>query len=1707
MFGNDHDPWGVASQTPGASPPAADDPWGVAGTTPATAAPAATLRDYGAEALKGFGRGVQTFFTSPLRGIAGSSANRPSFEAGQSPLELARRGDDRAFDVFLQGPQAAPKPITEDPLWQGAEAVEQFTEPYLKPAPGWERSWTGDIGGGFGSLAGGILTSMASGPTALMLFATGGMGEAAQRAEKEGATPAQIQQATRLGTIAGATDVVDALLPSLGSYGAALGFVRKLGVRVVAGALAEGGQEGLQQLIQNAIAMGVYKPDQDIFEDVPRSAAIGAIVGGASSPALGAIGDASQRRGQPAPATPDLDRERAEADAVERALRASGSDPWGVATQRPADANQVTDIPPFPSRAKRDAPPREDEFDAALRADIRERFDAFLDLQEQAQQNPGEPPPAEYFEAANALVESFRLAGLPGDAERGPRPINSVDDIARAFREATPEQWDAYWLSTPQEPQQNKIIPSSRDSFEQVPWTAADGNPWGMSDADYAVWREKPENREAVEEWERDNRNIDADSTQRGVDFGAPHNLIPDQVASTRTAAVTMGPPDALNADANDRGELFDARIDLTPSAKLKRNAIERTLTAAVRRIAGSHVQVAFLDILPFPEEGNIGWGSFGTARRTAAGSYVPADRLVTIALADPKYRRHHRTAVHEAFHAVEHLLLTDAEMDVLRDAEPELRQIVMDYSGLPQSQVAEIADYEIRAIAFEAFAEARAEGRPVTEYPSRVRIIFDKLRQLLDRIRNFLHGNGFKSVSDVFTDVYEGKVADRAAIERGIGPGYSISPHRLAWIEASIPVDAKPMSAEDVAKAAGTTRINLVKKVLRDLVEEGRIIREGPRNSPVFRRPSPDERALYSLAPDQDERAKIVERMDFRPIDRAVRIPFDIFGGTDKRGEWKPGKYLSAQQARLLTEATFDPDGRFAWLNPSLEKARAGLVDRYGLDPKYVERDRQRGLDERRIMSQALDIMEKLKGANIGPEEAVVLQRVLTGQAVGDADMQAHSEPIRQAVDQFGQEAVDLGLLDPEAYERNRGAYLHRVYRKHETQENALSRWVSQFGNGRRKRIIGDQFKGRGIFREIPLSDLRGAGVGGTVTHEGEQWTVRGTKKNKAIIWRDFTPEEREKMGEVLDARYTVAKTYMLMARDLATGRFFRDIAQNADWATNEEPAKGTWKNAGEYNRYWTDPDIEWVRVPTTHIAETDTPKYGALAGKFVRAEIWRDMAELERMQTPTWWTVLLNQWKLNKTARSPVVHMNNVMSNLMLMDMADVRARDLVAGMRALRSGSAEYREALENGAFGGDMVSQEIRDNVLKPVLDGLEESLLAGDTKSDIKLLDRMANNLFSKGAFVGAMYGAALGSLTGPFGAIAGAAAGTLTGAAGAKRVDAFDQRMINLYRLEDEIFRMATFIRRRQQGSSPREAAIEANEQFLNYDIRAPWVNALRRTILPFFAYTYRAAPLIAKTVMTRPWKLAKYAALAYGANALAYALWPGDEDEERRSMRAEESGRTWVGTQRMMRLPDSDSKGNPLFLDVRRWMPGGDIFDTTQGHGAIDVPAWAQPSGPMMLGAELALNKQAFTGRPIVNELTDDWWDRTAKIGDWAWNGTMPSAAWIPGSWYWQKIANAFNGAEDRGGNRYDLPSAVASSFGVKVRGQDVAQGFDDHAHRFRRERDELKRERRKLDDQLDGKLISERTYNAAMAANERKLETLNENWGKVFKGRRAEQ
>jgi hypothetical protein len=798
------------------------------------------------------------------------------------------------------------------------------------------------------------------------------------------------------------------------------------------------------------------------------------------------------------------------------------------------------------------------------------------------------------------------------------------------------------------------------------------------------------------------------------------------------------------------------------------------------------------------------------------------------------------------------------------------------------------------------------------------------------------------------------------------------------------------------------------------------------------------------------------------QPLDRVFRAP--LWWGIDKdRNVFRPTERIYDKLAEVVNDTEFNPEGKMAWMNGFLQSARAGLIDRHGLPEEYRKRDMKRESDQRRVLLEAVDLIDDMKARGVDQSEARVLQAILVGEEIADADWQSISEPIRKAIDEMGQEAVLYGLISEATYQRHKGTYLHRVYEKHEDRSSGLGKFVNNAINQRRKSVVGNQLKGRGMdLRPISVPELlknspmnwwgrklrvtkgdeallgskwtvfdrlEPTGEGTVALDEvGRQpkkqrvlervyvpadqavpakyqgWTERGTwelrhyKGGKAVLWRDYTKAERTSMGEILDARYTIAKTYQLMAHDLASGKFFKDIAENENWARKQEPADWT---EGSRGRLATYTDHEWVHVPTVAIPKTGgAKKWGALSGMYVRSEIWRDLVEQNQLQVPGAWRAFLTQWKLNKTARNPVVHMNNIMSNFLFMDLADIRLQDLIGGLMSYYKKDEHYRDAEEHGAFGASFVDQEIRKNVLEPVLKELMKQNKGED------------NRFGAVGVFTRTLW----------------------------EWVEKADTKAVDYYRLEDEIFRMATYMRRKALGDDIETAAHIAREQFLNYDIRAPWVNAARASFLPFIAYTYRAVPLIAKAIAQRPWKLAKYATVAYVANALGYMLMPGDEDEERRTLREEARGNIWLpGIPRMLRMPFRDHNGDPVFLDIRRWIPAGDVFDLNQANAAIPIPAPLQLSGPLMLAAEFAFNRVAFTGEEIVNRKTDTGVEATGKIMGWAWKSWMPSAPWIPGSWYWDKIGRAAGGGRDILGRDYSVPFALASSIGVKVSGHDV--------------------------------------------------------------------
>lgn len=708
--------------------------------------------------------------------------------------------------------------------------------------------------------------------------------------------------------------------------------------------------------------------------------------------------------------------------------------------------------------------------------------------------------------------------------------------------------------------------------------------------------------------------------------------------------------------------------------------------------------------------------------------------------------------------------------------------------------------------------------------------------------------------------------------------------------------------------------------------------------------------------------------------------------------------------------------------------------------------------------------------------------------------------QQVQQMIDELSREAVRLGQLDEDTFKRHRFAYLRRSYFKHEaelTKSEAASR-------GRTISILGDQYKGRGMVAKAPMRQVqnvapdwwqrklkdgkadtalkgqkfrrleRRAPAGeGTMALQGVgqrqerqrlqevhywpadaalparyadwndagTWEVRDTKGDDLVLWRDFTKDERERMGEIDEARFAIAKTLHRMIHDVEVGRYLDWLGTNYA-KTNPDDLDGPLVEASEKYRHVFKPG-EWVQVPSTKIQGTDVEKYGRLAGKYLPGPIWNDLRQITNGRPQILgehYDRILQMWKISKTALSPGVHTNNIMSNMVMADWAGVSAGHIAKALRIIlaaredRAGilasvgnagrhlgipDAEaarevmQRYELSGGSIGG-WVTAELANDQMKPLLEALQAEV-AGAAAASI-------------GAEVG-IY-AALQHLLGrrfP------QAWESLKASKPVRGIVREGETLIDLYQAEDDVFRLAAWLQQKEAGASDADAGKVARRAFLDYNVNAPWIAAARATAFPFIAFVYRAVPRLLDTMGNKPHKLLKLMALAGALNALGVALAGGGDDDERKLLPEEKAGRIWGIVPKLIRMPWNDDHGSPVYLDIRRWIPAGDIVDTGATNAAVPVIPAAIPGGPLALLIELISNKSQFTGKAITLE-TDTTGEKLGKVFDHVYKWAMPNILGLPGTYATEGVMGSIQGRTDAFGREMSTPMAVSSAFGVKL-------------------------------------------------------------------------
>ena len=699
--------------------------------------------------------------------------------------------------------------------------------------------------------------------------------------------------------------------------------------------------------------------------------------------------------------------------------------------------------------------------------------------------------------------------------------------------------------------------------------------------------------------------------------------------------------------------------------------------------------------------------------------------------------------------------------------------------------------------------------------------------------------------------------------------------------------------------------------------------------------------------------------------------------GNTGEFGETNDVRFAKRQPVGKESEGWLlsrDELGRFrfgagAKAYRAAADVASNVLDLVGLKPVSPELSRamrKMRMEIDKAQNLTVDVAKNMK--DLPEQERQMVSDVIEGELKRGAKPPQRvleiAASMQDIMSEQSAELVRLGMLSPEAAGRWDGKYLPRFYEQKLGDE--AKAWMKAVKGllGRKKTmqgIGGSSLKARGMFESVPVADL--------ADWEANGWAVRDDAFDPAVdteitVWRDYTRKERDDMGEIRDSMFRFVMGYNKSQRDIALGRLYESLASNYASKTEKEG---------------------YVQVPATNVEDTFAKRYGKLAGKWVPAEILDQLVAFDTtMQNDLTKIYLkgLSMWKEGKTVLNPVAHANNILSNLTMAHFAGVSYWDghkYVGAIADLVKGNAMVDEAKEAGLFGGTFNRAELMDAMPEPL------RALAQMSESKAKQSVDMIWNALSL-------------FLRKPMG---------------------------KAYSAEDDFFRYMVYRDARNKGLNPDDAVDYSLKYMFSYDDMPKGARFLRDMPLglPFFSYTYKVVPALANTALEHPFRYAAPAVAIYTANAIMYSIAAslgGGEDEEWwtviqryitdpdfreqvKDMEKQERENLppWMkgaslslGTEKSIRLGMDDLTNMPVFLDISRMFPGGDLFDAHNNAGGVPLLAPITPNSPILtIASAMLFNKDTFRGQELVTK-TDTSAEAAQKRLTWMWKQMTPAIA-----------------------------------------------------------------------------------------------------------------
>ena len=458
----------------------------------------------------------------------------------------------------------------------------------------------------------------------------------------------------------------------------------------------------------------------------------------------------------------------------------------------------------------------------------------------------------------------------------------------------------------------------------------------------------------------------------------------------------------------------------------------------------------------------------------------------------------------------------------------------------------------------------------------------------------------------------------------------------------------------------------------------------------------------------------------------------------------------------------------------------------------------------------KAMVDLNNLLNAKFNKEELRELQRYYVGDdydsKIVTDELKGVADTIKEKINALTEEGIKKGIF-PEYY-REMKDYLKRGYEKH---------IFNHKGHLKSSALEFHKTQHRGTSKFVSEAEIQRMHQNGEMAvtqqdYKNGKWIISENvdSRGRREIYRDWTKQEREKMGEIEDFSFNVARTIDTIQKQLYTHDFIKDLE-----------AKAILKKAEG-------------KVPEGYV--DSSTEFGIIGNPFkqyyIKAEVAQDLKETfyKMYGDKSDGLKLLKRgvslWKSFKTIWNPVSHNNNILGNA------------------AFMIASGEYKAAgylmfnITKSIFGNQVFGKYKKYKEAKLHNKYFNAGLSAEDTK-DMQLLEELERRGYFDKSF--------LNNIVDNYNA-------KHNGIEKGKQnlLKRFHNWLGNVYNAEDVLARFSLAKSFLEQGMKLEEALNLTSKVLPDYSKPMPyWLkNADRLGALPFIQFTYHATPIIAKQVL-----------------------------------------------------------------------------------------------------------------------------------------------------------------------------------------------------------------------------------------------------------------